>query len=250
MFIKITDRKAVWKYTAIITAIATFAATGVVGALMAIIPGMHWSIWMWGVSIALFIPLLIAPPCAYFILSMLRLLHETIEKVDLQIRLDPLTGILNRSHFLDSVRSQQSSGILMIADADHFKSINDRYGHAAGDEALRILANTLNQSVAHHGLVGRLGGEEFGIFLPGAGSAKGEEIAARVCNAVRQVKMLVDGHSIGITLSIGGSVHAATTTIGHSLKIADERLYFAKGSGRDQHFFGTDGEAERNIHRA
>ncbi|MEP4447887.1 MAG: GGDEF domain-containing protein, partial [Marinomonas sp.] len=216
MRIEIKDKRAVWKYTALITAIATFAATGVVGALMAVIPGMHWLIWLWGVSIALFIPLLIAPPCAYFVLSIVRMLQETIEKVDSQIRFDPLTGILNRNHFLDSVRGREASGVLMIADADHFKTINDTYGHAGGDEVLRILANTLKQSVGNQGIVGRLGGEEFGIFLPSTDLEKGQQVAANICQTMRQVQMIVEGRSIGITLSIGGTLHAATTAIGHS----------------------------------
>lgn len=247
MRIEIKDQKAVWKYTAIITAIATFAATGIVGALMAIIPGMHWAIWLWGVSIALFIPLLIAPPCAYFVLSIVRMLQETIEKVDSQIRFDPLTGILNRNHFLDSVRGREASGVLMIADADHFKKINDTHGHAGGDEVLRILANTLKQSVGNQGIVGRLGGEEFGIFLPSTSMAKGEQVAANICQTMRQVQMIVEGRSIGITLSIGGTVHAATTAIGHSLKIADRRLYAAKHAGRDQYDFGDEAQANQLL---
>lgn len=247
MRIEIKDKRAVWKYTALITAIATFAATGVVGALMAVIPGMHWLIWLWGVSIALFIPLLIAPPCAYFVLSIVRMLQETIEKVDSQIRFDPLTGILNRNHFLDSVRGREASGVLMIADADHFKTINDTYGHAGGDEVLRILANTLKQSVGNQGIVGRLGGEEFGIFLPSTDLEKGQHVAANICQTMRQVQMIVEGRSIGITLSIGGTLHAATTAIGHSLKIADRRLYTAKHAGRDQYDLGDEAQANQLL---
>ena len=250
MRIAIRSRKAVWRYTAIVTAIATLAATGVVGGLMAIIPGIHWIVWLWGVSIALLIPLLIAPPCAYFVLSILRLLQETIEKVDSQIRFDPLTGVLTRSHFLDSIRSREGSGILMIADADHFKKVNDSYGHAAGDEVLRRLAHTLEQTVGDDGFVGRLGGEEFGIFLPGRDQQQGIRAAARICNTMRQVQMLVEGRSMRITLSIGGTIHAATTTIGHSLKKADERLYEAKDAGRDRYNFGADTPPEQRSLRA
>tara|TARA_R110000824_G_scaffold217323_1_gene403827 strand:+ start:259 stop:1011 length:753 start_codon:yes stop_codon:yes gene_type:complete len=250
MRIAIRSQKAVWRYTAIITAIATVAATSVVGGLMAIIPGIHWVIWLWGVSIALFIPLLIAPPCAYFVLSMLRLLQETIEKVDSQIRFDPLTGVLNRNHFLDTIRGREASGILMIADADHFKRVNDRYGHAAGDEVLRRLAHTLEQTVGDEGFVGRLGGEEFGIFLPASDRHQGIRTAARICTTMRQIQMLVEGRSLAITLSIGGTIHAATTMIGHSLKKADDRLYEAKDAGRDRFNFGEDTPATQESLRA
>jgi diguanylate cyclase (GGDEF)-like protein len=177
---------------------------------------------------------LIAPPVSYLALSMLRIQSDTIRRVDEHVRFDMLTGALNRSHFLDSVRSRAASGMLMIADADHFKRVNDTLGHAAGDEALSILVQSISGCLGHKGIIGRLGGEEFGIFLPGHTVAEGEQVAERICDAVRGLDMIVDGKAIKMTISIGGTLHQQRYTIGHSLKIADQRLYAAKNAGRDR----------------
>jgi diguanylate cyclase len=198
---------------------------------MSLIPHMPFMAILFGVSIAFFIPLLIAPPLSYLMLSLLRMQHETIQRVDDHMRFDLLTGVLNRSHFLDSIRSRAASGVLMIIDADHFKQVNDRLGHAAGDEALGILAQALHNVVGSKGIVGRLGGEEFGIFLPGFDIAAGEKVSDRLCKSVRGIDMIVDGKSLKMTISIGGTIHHRHLTIGHSLKVADKRLYAAKQGG-------------------
>lgn len=214
---------------------------------MSLIPGMPLLAILFGVSIAFFIPLLIAPPLSYLLLTLIRMQHETIQRVDDHMRFDLLTGALNRSHFLDSIRSRAASGVLMIVDADHFKQVNDRLGHAAGDEALGILVQAMHNVVGNRGIVGRLGGEEFGIFLPGFDIAAGEQMSERLCQAIRGIDMLVDGKPLRMTISIGGTLHHRHLTIGHSLKTADQRLYVAKNSGRDRFVLGGSETASENV---
>jgi diguanylate cyclase len=234
MQFKITSAAQIWKYTLAITALSVAAPVLVVGGVMAMVPHMPLGAMLFGVSIAFFIPLLIAPPISYLGLSMLRLLSDTISKVDQHVKFDPLTGALNRSHFLDNVRARQGSGVLMIVDVDHFKNVNDTRGHAAGDEALCILVRALGDALGPKGIIGRMGGEEFGVYLPGADLASGKKTANMLCRTLRQLDMIVGGKPMKMTISIGGTLHPAHFTIGHSLKIADDRLYLAKHEGRDR----------------
>jgi diguanylate cyclase (GGDEF)-like protein len=187
-----------------------------------------------GLAVAFFIPLLIAPPIAYIALSIIRLLHETIARVDDHMRHDGLTGALNRSHFLDRVRAFPSASTLMIIDVDHFKRINDSFDHAAGDEVLRMLAHAVQEVVGTRGLVGRLGGEEFAVFLPQANADIALLEAEAIRLAVSALGMVVEGRRLAITISIGCAMHHPSSPIGTTLKQADALLYEAKQSGRNR----------------
>lgn len=253
MMLRVRSKRAVYRWTLAITALAVVSAVGTVLGIMALVPGMPVNAMIFGGSIAFIIPLLIAPPCAYLALSIMHMLHHTIEKVDSQIRFDALTGTLNRSHFLDQVRDSKNSGGLMIVDADHFKRVNDTRGHAAGDEVLRILANCLAQTVAAQGMVGRLGGEEFGVYLPQHSEKEIRQMGEKLCESVRSMRMIVEGKPLSITISIGGAMWDANSTIGNALKVADEQLYFAKEQGRDRALFNFTGkmvEPEAVLKRA
>jgi diguanylate cyclase len=232
--IRIDSQKKVIRYTIAISAIAVAAPMAVVGGILALIPDVHIYAFIISLVIAALIPLLIAPPVSYVGLSLLRQVTETLDRVDAQIRFDPLTGVLNRGYFLDRIRSGQIGGALLIVDADHFKKINDNYGHSAGDAALVTLAHAMSKTVGPDGMTARLGGEEFAIFLPGQTLDKGVKIADAVCANIRQLDPLIEGHRIKMTVSIGCSLHPKSALIGKSLKQADELLYRAKSSGRDQ----------------
>jgi diguanylate cyclase len=237
MFMRVESQRQVLYYTLVVTAVAVAAPLLVVGTILSFIPHVPVTIVFAALLMAGLIPLLIAPPIAYAGLMMLKMLTLTIEKVDSQTKFDGLTGALNRDHFLNSVRARDSGGVIMIVDADHFKSINDQHGHAAGDEALMILANAMTQCVGHNGIVGRLGGEEFGIFLPNKTIAYGHSVADEICTAIRTLKPLIEGKMIPLTVSIGGAHHRKTALVGITLKEADERLYHAKAGGRDRAIF-------------
>jgi diguanylate cyclase len=233
MIVRITSRAHVVRYTLLITALTVIVPVAVVaGALWPvrlIVPELYTG----GIAISALIPLFITPPIAFAGLHVLRLLHETIERINDHVRFDHLTGVFNRSHFLDQVRASRCDGMLLIVDADHFKAINDQYGHDVGDEALKLLGALLLTGVGTVGLVGRLGGEEFGVFIPGGNARMGDTIARQLGKSVREGVFAAGDASLGLTISIGGALHHESSPIGHSLKIADERLYAAKHDGRD-----------------
>lgn len=230
----ITTRKQVLQYTALITFIAVSAPMLVVGSLLFGVLGAPLGIVLLGLAIAFLIPMLIAPPIAYIALSIMRLLHETIVRVEDHVRFDPLTGALTRAHFLDRVRQSRGHGVLMILDVDHFKQVNDAHGHAVGDEVLRMLAHTIKEVVGAAGFVGRLGGEEFAVFLTGTAPAIGLLKAEAIRLAVAALGILAEGRKLAVTVSIGCVAHPSTAAIGVSLKSADALLYAAKTAGRNR----------------
>src|SRR3954468_19690451 len=155
---------------------------------------------------------------------------------------DPLTGIANRRAFLEEVlalsKRQQTEGrsaAVLLADLDHFKSINDRFGHAVGDHVLKIFAATVGAKLGPDDLIGRLGGEEFAIVIYDAGPDKGLAIAERIRMSFETAAADVNGRAIGGTVSMG-MVLAETGLfdIPALLAQADEALYCAKERGRNR----------------
>jgi diguanylate cyclase (GGDEF)-like protein len=159
-------------------------------------------------------------------------------------RRDALTGLFNRRHFRElfeqmlrqAAETRQPVGLLLI-DLDHFKKVNDTYGHLAGDECLRMLARNLTETVAgEHGLVARFGGEEFVVALPGLSTARLLEVAERMRLRICAEPACFAGNEITITASIG----AFNVPIGFSfnpddaLHQADDALYAAKNGGRNR----------------
>ncbi|WP_394690106.1 GGDEF domain-containing protein [Hoeflea sp.] len=189
---------------------------------------------------AVLIPLLITPPIAIVILNLFRVQPLTIDKVDHYIRYDTLTGVLTRAYLLGKTRDAlPSGGAFLMIDADHFKNVNDTYGHDVGDEALRKTAEILRKGVCGEALIGRLGGEEFGVFLPGATESEAAAAANRLCNLVREEGRVIGGNEIGLTVSIGCAVHRIGNSLENTVKLADEALYQAKRSGLDRYYIAN-----------
>lgn len=170
------------------------------------------------------------------------------QKMELLSRSDPLTGVFNRRRFDETLEAQlaharryRKGGALLIIDVDHFKQINDEFGHAAGDEALRTVArllasnlrqtDTLGRDAA--GLVARLGGDEFGLLLPETGAAGAEVVAGRLVDAIAAEPLEIDGKPVQLGISVG----AATFGEGHFptaeelLAAADRAMYVVKAAG-------------------
>ncbi len=156
---------------------------------------------------------------------------------------DGLTALWNRSSILGILerevaraeREGTSVGVLML-DLDHFKSVNDTYGHAAGDEVLAEAARRMLASVRPYDAVGRYGGEEFLLVLPGCLPEYVSNLAERLCAALRQEPVRFLGRPIRFTGSIGGAVSrpGAGAPPNELLREADEALFEAKRRGRDR----------------
>lgn len=163
------------------------------------------------------------------------LIHKTAAMTD------HLTGMFNRRGFQEAaeklIETQRKLGqpvTVMMFDLDHFKSINDRFGHEVGDEALQAFASTASSSMRIHDIVGRMGGEEFAAILPG-GTDTASLVAERVRSNFEIRGVEIAGHFMNATVSIGIAESSAdVANVATLLARADRALYAAKASGRNR----------------
>jgi two-component system cell cycle response regulator len=176
------------------------------------------------------------------ILTLERNLISAQEKLRFQATHDALTELWNRGALLDllhteierTVRTRSSLGILMV-DVDHFKAVNDNFGHLAGDAALQMIARRIQRATRPYDMTGRYGGEEFLVILPTCDRKQTQNSAERIREAMAETPFTVAGKEITLTVSIGATVipgpAASETKI---LSLADVALYQAKNEGRDR----------------
>lgn len=143
-----------------------------------------------------------------------------------------IMGILERE-LLRAERDHDSVGVIM-ADVDHFKAVNDRRGHAAGDAVLRIIASGIAAMVRPYDSVGRYGGEEFLIIAPGCGLAETRELAERVRTHIAKCSIMAKGSAVHVTLSLGVAKGESAADLEKVLSTADAALYRAKAAGRNR----------------
>jgi|GEM_PF-1826046 len=155
---------------------------------------------------------------------------------------DGLTRLANRRHFMERAESEfersrrygrELSAFLL--DADHFKAINDSYGHDAGDRTLRLLAATCRESLRHLDIIGRYGGEEFVVLLPETSAALALDTAERLRKRIEELRIPAKDREIRLTVSIGvATADAATESVAALINQADRALYEAKRGGRNR----------------
>jgi diguanylate cyclase (GGDEF)-like protein len=210
-----------------------------------LVAGLPWapnnrmlgSVWL---TVLSFEALLFTISIAFVLLAMAKerteLRHRTAAMVD------PLTGIANRRSFLqDAAQLAKDYGAnplptaVLLIDLDHFKSINDRFGHALGDRVLEIFAESARQAVRSTDLLGRLGGEEFAAVLSDISSDKAAAIAERIRESFALATRKVDSRPVCATLSIGlAHCQEAALNVAELLAQADQALYVAKERGRNR----------------
>jgi len=198
---------------------------------------MFGSVWL---TVLSFEALLFTISIAFILLAMAKerteLRHRTAAMVD------PLTGIANRRAFLQDAAqlakrhsaNPHPTAVLLI-DLDHFKSINDRFGHALGDRVLELFTEGARMSIRSADLIGRLGGEEFAAVLYDTSRDKAVAVAERMRETFAQIAQDVDGRPVCATVSIG-LVHCETPVLDvpELLAQADQALYYAKERGRNR----------------
>lgn len=169
-----------------------------------------------------------------------RKLLETQRELQRQALTDPLTHIMNRRAILGRLAEEMAraprQGLPMsigVMDIDHFKMVNDQHGHAGGDLVLQSVVERALRALRAYDALGRIGGEEFLIVMPGVGYRDAAIVLERIRHIVRETPIELQGLQIMVTVSIGGAVNAGETP-DELLHLADEALYRAKGEGRDR----------------
>jgi diguanylate cyclase (GGDEF)-like protein len=196
------------------------------------------------ILVDVFLPICLAVPMLLFLLIKLRQLAIAHHQLAQVASTDSLTSVLNRGAFtamvegyLKQVREDDFAhrgGALLVIDADNFKTVNDTFGHDAGDEALKLIAKAIARLLRTTDLVGRIGGEEFAVFLPGSGTLQAEVVAERIRHAVTEADFVANGQRRELSVSVGGAVFDRRIPFGDLFRLADQQLYTAKQNGRNR----------------
>ncbi len=172
-----------------------------------------------------------------------RQLESMLHHVESLAITDPLTGIFNRRRFTDVLRREvavarryKNALSLLMLDLDHFKTINDRFGHDAGDDVLRAIATTLTSGLREVDLAARYGGEEFAVIMPQTAKPNAAIVASRIANHIAEMELQFQGQVVRLTSSIGVADIADLKVVEADslVKAADIALYEAKRTGRNR----------------
>ncbi|EKF17969.1 GGDEF domain-containing protein [Nitratireductor pacificus] len=191
------------------------------------------------------LPLLTAFPAGFMVFWQneklrvaLRALEEANRQLEQRATRDQMTGFLNREAFFDrfrALRRTRGTGALLMIDADHFKAVNDGFGHQAGDRALELIAGAIQATVRGEDVIGRIGGEEFCVFLPGVDSREASSVSERLRQAVEHLVFEpAGGARRALTVSIGMTMDNGAGTVSQLMRRADRCLYEAKHRGRNR----------------
>ncbi len=191
---------------------------------------------------SILLPMLLAVP----LLTMLGFKLLQLEEVNAELahaaNIDMLTGGLNRRAFTELIhaelaksKTERADGALLIIDADYFKQINDSLGHDGGDAALIAIAECIRATIRADDFMGRVGGEEFAVFMRGASLPESVLAGERIVAAVQQLEFEYEGVRRNLAVSVGGAAFVAADMKFRDLyRAADERLYQAKEAGRNR----------------
>lgn len=198
-----------------------------------------WTIFFRSMAFTLVISLAVVGPVVFVFCKLYRALYLAKLDVERLSRRDTLTGIANRLVLMERLAAVRGPAVLAILDIDHFKLVNDRYGHPTGDTVLVSVARCLERRLGAIGCLARIGGEEFAVLAEGVSV---ETVVQRLDEARREVEenaVATSDGSVSVTISIGvagGTTHNS----GDLYAAADAALYLAKASGRNAvHVAGT-----------
>ena len=229
---QIVTARHVWLITTSVTAMACAIVAAVI---ILFYPQPQWrfelTLWL-GTTIAIWVPV------TYFMALKMRENAVLNEELQHLLNHDQLTDTATRDHFFAQMRqAPRVEGVALMADIDHFKKVNDTYGHFAGDAVIKAVATAMQDNLRPDDLVCRFGGEEFMIFLPDRSHDDGLKSAETLRALVSEVAVMFGKQRIQVTMSIGGAVKQADKSIDVAIREADAALYRAKNNGRDQTVF-------------
>lgn len=180
------------------------------------------------------------PACFMFISSYILgkkslQVSELSEELQALVRRDRLTEAATRDFFFQQMEAApDNSGVSLMIDIDHFKSVNDTFGHFAGDQVIRGVAERLREHCRKGDIFCRFGGEEFVVFLNRATGEQGEDVAERMRREIEGNPVVFEGREIGVTVSIGAALKDARDDVNAAIRVADDALYKAKAAGRNR----------------
>ena len=201
-----------------------------------------WAHWRLVTAIAIIAPGLIAPVASYHTESLNKRLQASNQRLKQLSETDPLTETLNRRRFMEVADQQLALAqrycyptSLLLLDIDHFKQVNDLYGHAMGDRALVQLTRVMAAELRETDTMARFGGEEFIMLLPHTAREGALSLAERVRTAARHHIIKHQESETSVTISIGGvTCESSTTPLDRMISHADKLLYDSKQAGRDR----------------
>ncbi len=193
------------------------------------------------VACAVIAPALIGPMVTWYIVGLLLKINQLEQEQRSLATFDALTGLLSRRAFLEqathALHLAPAGQIIALAylDIDNFKQLNEQYGHAGGDAVLKALGILLQHLIRKHDIAGRLGGEEFAIFLPAVSKDATYQILERIRCAIAQQVTVFEGQPIQYTVSIGLSLYpkSSSTQLEALITHADRALFDAKRQGKN-----------------
>ena len=206
-----------------------------------------------GLAAELFVTTAIAAPFGFFVMGIMTVQRTLKERLRRLSETDQLTGLFNRHAFLTRAHEKlvnASSTTILMVDVDHFKRINDQYGHFVGDICLRHVANHLRACTRSDDIIGRIGGEEFAIILTNADVANVGLVSSRVCqpitfDAAKDIDAGIE--SFEVTMSAGGIVALPGQDLTELMRYADQALYAAKANGRARVVFYERGHSGTSL---
>ena len=233
------------------TLIALISVIVSAGLVAFVLPAVGGSLSRAAIVLSIVTPLLIAWPASAFTAwqtERVRQAHRDLARAHAELaaahrqlrekaRRDDMTGMLNRENFfasLDRTRGNAGRGVLLLVDADHFKRINDGWGHLVGDDALQAIAAAIGRGVRSGDILGRIGGEEFGVLVRAGTEREGLRVAERIRREVELIQFRPRGERlVPLTVSVGAANCDVDASVSELMRAADERLYEAKRGGRN-----------------
>ncbi len=205
-------------------------------------------------SINILILLALIPP---YVAGLLKSLREAQAQLEKRASFDGLTGLMNRVELEQNIAAllsgKRDGHFLLFCDLDHFKTVNDEAGHAAGDKLLTDIGQIIQECVRSDDLTARLGGDEFAVFLKNCPQERAREIAESIRNAVSGYRLAWSTAYFTVGVSVGAAPSAAVKDMQSLFRLADAACYAAKNAGRNQvHVIDAtarieDTQAIRNI---
>lgn len=227
-----------WFQVTLLTVAGTLAYMAISWAVQALVFGGADTVRP-GLLTAFILPVLfIAPLLAFLGLK----LHENAslkQQYAQELAHDSLTSCLNGTLFSAAIDvfatgTGRRKGALLMVDIDHLKRINEHIGYSAGNQAISVIAGIIRSTVRSGDLVGRIGGDEFGVYLPGASKENAEKVAERIRHAVSEVRFEPSGSNWPLTVSVGAVLFETEATADDLLVAADHQIKIAKEKGRNR----------------